>query len=227
VLAAAVAALRRVTQAPHLPPVARAREHARGLRCHPVVDRRKSPERVLERHEAHAADGLRRQREMGTLTGQIERACERRHAVAVAPIDHVLGGPEHADRLPALAHVVELGTHHRRQDPSPPVRGQDTDGRHARCWDLRAGHGHPEGESAGPADSLAVLESRVQAFRGLDAREALDVLRLRSGAEIVEDRRQPGKLLLRTAGPYFESHGRLTWPSAPRLRRAPSRRTRE
>src|SRR5439155_15885860 len=123
-------------------------------------------------------------------------------AVAEAAVDRVLGGPEVRDRLAALAAGVELGAHHRPQDPAAPVRGEDGDGGDAGGRNAPAGDRQLEGEGAGATDGAAVLPGGVHAFRGEDTRHTLDlVVGARPGAsEVVPDRtHRRAQLVLRRA----------------------------
>ncbi len=95
-------------------------------------------------------------------------------AVAVPPVERVLGGPEVGNRLAALVNVVELCVHQAAQDPATTVCRQHSDQRHSSGADESAGDARLEGEDPTAADDCAVIERRVHAVGGQHRSEALD-----------------------------------------------------
>ena len=133
----AAAPLGRVGELRGLPPLARAREHARASRARDaLVDRREALERlVARRRAARAPRGSTGRANAACVARQRDLARERREAVAEAAVDRLLRRPQRRDRLAALVHVVELRAHHRREDAAAAVRRQHADDGHARAAD--------------------------------------------------------------------------------------------
>src|SRR5262249_33236328 len=141
------------------PPGERAGEHAGALAAHAVPDR-------LHRREIHfgIADEPRaraldlRTRERGVLAVELDRARERREAVAEAPVDRALGREERGARLPAPVRLVEVRAHHAREDPAAAVRREDSDHREtAGLHGDTARDRHAERERSGGSDDRAVV----------------------------------------------------------------------
>ena len=107
------------------------------------------------------------------LAWQLDLADERGEPVAVAPVDPLVGRPERGDRLAARVNVVELRSHHRRQDPAPPVRRIDADDRDAGTRHRPARHGELERERPGAADGPLALEGGMHALERMAAQETL------------------------------------------------------
>ena len=218
-LAGAAAALGRVGQAPHLPPVPRAREHARALEPQPVVDRRDQLERLLGREQPQARLA-RRPRQARVLAREVDLGRHRGQAVAEAAVDLVVRGPEVRDRLAALVDVVELGAHQRAEQAAAAVRRQDADDGHARGADgSPARDGELERERAAARDDEPVLARDVHPLGRQDAREPLAHALVRAAAEVAEDRSERGRELARIGAGGDLGHA----AEANRLRGGPRR----
>ena len=100
----------------------------------------------------------------------------RRDAVAEAPVDRALGGPQRRDRLAARADVLELAAHHRGEQAAPAVGGHDAHRGHRGARHDGAGHRHVAAVDAGAGDDASVVEPRQRALRLVDAREGAAVL---------------------------------------------------
>jgi hypothetical protein len=176
------------------PPRPGAIEHARAIAAHALV------------HRAHRLDVLAgRARPQGFAGcrwhGQARRRPAGHHvrlgrtdAVAEAPVDPRLRGPQRRDRLATRTDIFELASHHRRQQAAPPVRRDDRHGRHSGAADRRPGHRQRAGERHRRRDDPAVVEPRQRALRLVDLLVARAILvaelamkgRHRGVAEVVE-----------------------------------------
>jgi hypothetical protein len=96
--------------------------------------------------------------------------------------------------------VLQLDVHHRPQDAAAPVRRRDADDAHARARQRAAGHRELEGEGAGAADDLAVVEGRVHALVRQNPLEALELLLGGRAAEVLADRVDRAAVLLTVGG---------------------------
>ena len=107
------------------PPGLAAGEHPGAADADALVERRQHVECLLLRDQADRARraGVVAERE-GRAVG-VERVHRRAHAVAEAPVDQRLGGPERRQRLAALVQVVELATHQLAGQAAAPVRRVD------------------------------------------------------------------------------------------------------
>ena len=105
--------------------------------------------------------------------GHVDLARERRQAVPVTAVDPLVGCPERGNRLPALVSGIELGAHHRREDPLTTVRRVDTDDGDARARDRTSGNRQVEGERSGAADRALAVERGVHVVERMHAEEAL------------------------------------------------------
>ena len=86
--------------------------------------------------------------EFGALGGE---------AIAEPPVDERLGGPEHGYWFSAFADVVELGTHHGREDALPSVSWANRDPGDASAGEPGAGDGHVERPDAGRTHDLVAV----------------------------------------------------------------------
>ena len=163
-------------------------EHPGGLAPDGVPGTREQLERLLRVDDPQRSLALERTRERRVLSRDRDFGALRRHAIAEAAVDRVLGRPQERERLATLVHVVELRAHHRAQNATPPVRGERPDDGHARGRHDRAGHRQLEGERAGAADDRAVLQRRVHALDREVLRETLHALLGRLHAEVLPDR---------------------------------------
>ena len=117
----------------------------------------------------------------------LDLAGERRQPVAVTAVDPLVGGPERGDRLPALVRVVELGAHHRREDPLAAVRRVDADDGDARARDRASRNRQVERERSGAADGALAVERRVHVVERMDAEKALGDLVVDLPAAVLGD----------------------------------------
>jgi hypothetical protein len=93
--------------------------------------------------------------------------------------------------------VVELCAHQRAEDASPPVRWQDADEGHPRGADEPTGDARLEREGAAAADDGAVVEGGVDPIRRDDRPEALGDVGAGRAPEVMEDRTDHVRELLR------------------------------
>ena len=131
---------------------------------------------------------------------------ERRDAVAEAPVERVLGGPQIGHGLAALVDVVDLRTHEPPQDPAAPMRRQHAHERDAGRADQSARNPRLERKGAAASDHLAVLERRVDAVGRDDRAEPRREFIVRVEApEVVHDRAHHFGELLRPCRPDLDA----------------------
>ncbi len=205
---AAEAKIGRIGEQPVLPPARVSLVHARRDRLDGVVDGRKQRQRLVGLDQPDPADQAHAWTKLALGPWDLQLERERGQPVAVAAVDRLLGGPQHRKRLAALVDAVELGAHHRPQDPAAPVRRQDADDRHPGRRQNRPGHGQPEREGARAAHDRVAVEGGVHAaeLEGVQPALGPDVVGLLP-AEVVDDR--PGRslqLVPRAAYPHVDGH---------------------
>ena len=149
---------------------------------------------------------LRRFAEAAVHALDLQLSAERGHPVTESPIDRLLGGPEAGDRLAALVRVVELDTHELGEDSVARVRRQDADDGHSGGRDDCAGNRELELERAGAGDDLAVLLGNEHALGPEHAGETANGLLARCTPEVVRDRGDPARELLRLRLPDLHAH---------------------
>ena len=188
--AAALAAIRRIGQVAQLPPRVGPREHARRRGADSLVDRGEHVFRLLERDQPRRDAGVGWLAQAGVAARQRHLAGERRHAVAEPAVDDLLRGPERSDRLTALADVLELGAHHRREDAAATMRGQDADDGDAAAANRAARDRQLERERARAADDPVAVERRVHPLQRqhFAANRCAASSSAGSAAEVVRDR---------------------------------------
>ena len=179
--------LGRIAERPRLPPVPGSHEHARALIERVPPDRLDHRPRFLELDVADRPSGLGVPGKAGIASRQLDLADERGEPVAVAPVDALVGGPEHRDLVAAFVRVVELGAHHRRKDPAANVRRIDADDGDARALDRAARNGDLVVEGTGAAHRLLPFESGVHATERQVAPEALELLVRRIPRPVLAD----------------------------------------
>ena len=190
------------------PPLLGAREHARPLGCDPVGDVLERLERLVEGDEARPALPLERPCVGAVRAMDLDVPAERREPVAEARVDAGLRGPEDGERLTALVHAVELGSHELPQHPSPAMRGEDADNGHARNWQSAARNRQVELECTGAANDRVAVDGGEHAPVRQHPCDALHVLGRRRprGAEVVGDRRERAQDLVALGDADLHGH---------------------
>jgi hypothetical protein len=114
--------------------------------------------------------------------------------------------------------VAQLRIHHRAQRAAAAMRRVDADHRHARARQRTARHRQLEGQRAGTADDLAVLERRVHPLVRQRQREELEPLLARRRVEVLADRADRAAELVLVCGGTNLEHDRE--PRASRVARS-------
>ncbi len=109
-----------------------------------------------------------------------------RAAIAEAPVDRRLRGPQDRERLlPAVADVVQLVAHHAAQDAAAAIHRQYADPAHAGSGNDRAGHGEIERERSRDAGDRVTVARGDRAARILHCAVALGELGIQRVTERV------------------------------------------
>jgi hypothetical protein len=126
------------------------------------VDRAHAVDRVGRRREPRPERRRRAQPHVPVVEPDL--AGQRGEAVAEAPVDRGLRGPQRGHRFGARrVHVVELAPHHRGQHPAAPVGGRDADLCDSRDRHLAAGHRHAPRVDRSAGDDPPAVADRERA----------------------------------------------------------------
>src|SRR5437868_4744182 len=146
----------------------------------------------------------------------LDRRLIRGEAITEATVDRRLRGIERGQRFATLVYVVELSTHHRRQQPPPAMGAQHTDPGHAGAGQKPAGDGELVGKDARGGDDLRAIEKRERAVELGDLAGCRQFLvGWQGGTEGTPHHRRVGALFLRPYRPELEVGGcGYRWTSA-------------
>ena len=207
-LAASLPAIRRVGQGPRVPPRVGTGEHPRRAESGTLVDRGEHVLRLLERCETYGRSVVGRLAQAGIAARQRHLAGESGEAVAEPAVDDLLRRPERSDRLSALADVLQLGTHHRREDSAATMGGQHPDDGDAAAANRSARGSQLERERARAAHDQVAVERRVHPLERQVRGESLRCLLVRRPpSEVVADRADGAPELLQVPRrPHLPRH---------------------